>query len=48
MTKGKPTSTSEAGQISAPDRTPPVPGAIWCNSCSSWCLPSGICRCNNR
>ncbi|MFF8990002.1 hypothetical protein ACF09H_08660 [Streptomyces sp. NPDC014983] len=27
---------------------PPVPGAEWCNSCESWCLPPGICRCNNR
>ncbi|MFE2346053.1 hypothetical protein [Kitasatospora cineracea] len=32
-----------------PDRTPPVPGAIWCKSCDSWCDPtSGLCRCNNR
>lgn len=29
-------------------REPPVPGAEWCNGCDSWCLPSGICRCNNR
>ncbi|MFB7829298.1 hypothetical protein [Streptomyces hydrogenans] len=28
--------------------TPPVPGAVWCKACDSWCLPSGICRCNNR
>ncbi|MQY11427.1 hypothetical protein SRB5_15450 [Streptomyces sp. RB5] len=27
---------------------PPVPGAEWCNSCSGWCVPPGICRCNNR
>ncbi|MFC1420074.1 hypothetical protein [Streptacidiphilus cavernicola] len=31
-----------------PDRTPPVLGAMWCKSCESWCMPSGICRCNNR
>ncbi len=31
-----------------PDRTPPVPGAVWCKACDSWCLPSGVCRCNNR
>ncbi|MER5639391.1 hypothetical protein ABT095_20840 [Kitasatospora sp. NPDC002227] len=30
------------------ERTPPVPGAIWCKSCDSWCLPNGLCRCNNR
>lgn len=29
-------------------RTPPVPGAIWCKACDSWCLPSGLCRCNSR
>ncbi|MGW6238406.1 hypothetical protein [Streptomyces sp. NPDC055094] len=29
-------------------REPPVPGAEWCNACDAWCLPSGICRCNNR
>lgn len=27
---------------------PPVPGSEWCNACDAWCLPSGICRCNNR
>ncbi|WP_327385512.1 hypothetical protein [Streptomyces sp. NBC_01207] len=30
------------------ERTPPVPGATWCKACDSWCLPSGMCRCNNR
>lgn len=29
-------------------REPPVPGAEWCNACDAWCLPPGICRCNNR
>lgn len=29
-------------------RTPPFPGATWCDSCTSWCSPIGICRCNNR
>ncbi|MFE7129371.1 hypothetical protein ACFVIM_00730 [Streptomyces sp. NPDC057638] len=32
----------------AEHRTPPVPGAEWCKSCGSWCMPSGICGCNNR
>ncbi len=33
----------------APGRpAPPVPGSVWCKSCDSWCLPSGLCRCNNR
>ncbi|MGM9465414.1 hypothetical protein [Streptomyces murinus] len=29
-------------------REPPVPGSVWCNGCDSWCLPTGLCRCNNR
>ncbi|WP_168724271.1 hypothetical protein [Streptomyces sp. A1547] len=40
--------TSRVGAVGTPERKPPVAGAIWCNSCSAWCLPSGICRCNNR
>jgi hypothetical protein len=32
----------------APIRTPPYPGATWCNSCDSWCSPAGVCRCNDR
>lgn len=31
-----------------PKRTPPFPGATWCNSCDSWCTPLGVCRCNDR
>lgn len=31
-----------------PERTPPVPGAVWCNSCDTWCTPQGMCHCNNR
>ncbi|MCT9003580.1 hypothetical protein [Streptomyces rhizosphaerihabitans] len=34
--------------LPAPERTPPVPGWIWCNSCSGWCTPQGICGCNDR
>ncbi|MFB7742525.1 hypothetical protein [Streptomyces sp. NPDC056132] len=30
------------------ERIPPIAGAVWCKACDSWCLPSGICRCNNR
>ncbi|MFD3452762.1 hypothetical protein ACFWVC_11305 [Streptomyces sp. NPDC058691] len=30
------------------ERTPPVPGATWCNSCNSWCSPQGMCHCNDR
>lgn len=30
------------------ERTPPVPGSVWCKSCDAWCTPSGMCRCNNR
>ncbi|KDN85621.1 hypothetical protein [Kitasatospora cheerisanensis] len=39
----------KASVIPEPDRTPPVPGAIWCNSCDSWCDPiSNLCRCNDQ
>ena len=38
----------QAPQPEPENRTPPVPGAVWCASCDSWCLPPGICRCNNR
>ncbi|MFI1100284.1 hypothetical protein [Streptomyces melanogenes] len=37
-----------ASQAGHEDRTPPVPGAEWCHSCNSWCMPSGICGCNSR
>lgn len=31
------------------ERTPPVPGAEWCNSCDRWAFPPAwLCRCNNR
>ncbi|MFE6188066.1 hypothetical protein ACFQ6U_26940 [Streptomyces sp. NPDC056465] len=29
-------------------RTPPFPGAVWCDACERWCSPAGICGCNNR
>lgn len=48
MTMDKAPTPAQAGAAGATDRKPPVPGAVWCNSCSSWCMPSGICRCNNR
>ncbi len=37
-------------QVNSPQeqQDPPVPGAMWCKACDSWCLPSGLCRCNNR
>lgn len=34
--------------VQKPQRTPPYPGAEWCDSCESWCSPQGLCRCNNR
>ncbi|MGW3246515.1 hypothetical protein [Streptomyces sp. NPDC001070] len=34
--------------VAPKERTPPVPGAVWCDSCSSWCTPAGMCRCNDR
>lgn len=47
--KGRRRMTAEQAPQPEPDtRTPPVPGAVWCGSCDSWCLPPGICRCNNR
>ncbi len=37
------------GRTATPaERNPPYPGAVWCNSCDSWCTPHGVCRCNNR
>jgi hypothetical protein len=30
------------------ERTPPFPGAEWCDSCDRWCSPQGMCRCNDR
>ncbi|MFC4889074.1 hypothetical protein [Streptomyces beijiangensis] len=40
--------TTPASAPAEPQRTPPVPGAVWCNGCDSWCWPTGICGCNNR
>lgn len=35
--------------LSKPDRTPPFPGAEWCESCERWCSPpQAICGCNDR
>ena len=34
--------------VATKERIPPVPGAIWCDSCTSWCTPQGMCRCNDR
>lgn len=42
------TNAEKGKQQTPPRRTPPVPGAEWCTSCDSWCLPSGICGCNSR
>lgn len=42
------TNTERANQQTPARRTPPVPGSEWCRACDSWCLPSGICGCNNR
>ncbi|MGW6395898.1 hypothetical protein ACWFR1_36580 [Streptomyces sp. NPDC055103] len=39
---------SERQTTEKTEPTPPVPGDVWCKSCDSWCLPPGICRCNNR
>jgi hypothetical protein len=36
------------GRSRAGQRTPPFPGATWCNSCDGWCTAQGICGCNNR
>lgn len=40
--------TDTATQDPSTHREPPAPGAVWCKSCDSWCMPSGICGCNNR
>ncbi|MEU4094450.1 hypothetical protein [Streptomyces sp. NPDC026673] len=34
--------------VAPKERTPPVPGATWCNACDGWCTPQGMCRCNDR
>ncbi|MFF3493699.1 hypothetical protein ACFYWS_20370 [Streptomyces sp. NPDC002795] len=38
----------EAAIAKQAERTPPYPGAVWCEPCESWCTPQGICGCNNR
>lgn len=48
MIEDKMPSTTGGGTVGIPDRKPPMPGAMWCDSCSAWCLPPGICRCNYR
>ncbi|TQK44452.1 hypothetical protein FBY35_5956 [Streptomyces sp. SLBN-118] len=40
--------TVTPAQAEQPARIPPVPGSIWCDGCGSWCLPTGVCGCNNR
>ncbi|MGW1157739.1 hypothetical protein ACWD48_05835 [Streptomyces sp. NPDC002519] len=44
----KPPAARPVGAAPAPERTPPYPGATWCDSCPGWCTPQGICGCNNR
>ncbi|GAA3371275.1 hypothetical protein GCM10020367_21290 [Streptomyces sannanensis] len=42
------TTATKPDDDTSPRRIPPVPGAEWCDGCNSWCMPTGICGCNNR